>query len=112
MATTPEGKVKAACKKKLKERGCYFFMPVSNGMGAHGVPDIICCVPITVTQDMVGKKIGIFAGVETKAPGKLKNATTLQLKNLKEINDAGGFGDVIDNDEDLGRRWPKENANG
>lgn len=106
MATTPEGKVKEACKRKLKRMGAYFFMPVSNGMGAHGIPDIICCLPVEITEDMVGMRLGVFAGVETKAPGKLKNVTPLQEKNLKEINDAGGFGDVIDNANDLGKRWP------
>ena len=63
-------------------------------------------VPVYITEDMVGMRLGVFAGVETKAPGKLKNVTPLQEKNLKEINDAGGFGDVIDDANDLGKRWP------
>lgn len=104
--STPEGKVKDACKRRLKQLGAYYFMPVSNGMGKHGIPDIIVCLPVEVTQDMVGKKLGVFCAVETKAPGRLSNATPLQLKNVEEINQCGGFADVIDDATRMGERWP------
>ena len=38
--STPEGKVKEAIKRLIKAAGWYWFMPVSNGMGRHGIPDI------------------------------------------------------------------------
>lgn len=39
---TPEGKVKAAIKKWLKEQGAYFFMPVQTGYGAVTLDFLVC----------------------------------------------------------------------
>jgi hypothetical protein len=78
---TPEGRVKAVVKKMLEERGAYFFLPVSNGMGAMGIPDILACLQ------------GRFIGIEAKA-GKNK-PTDLQTLNLKRIHDAGGLAMVV-----------------
>lgn len=105
MATTPEGKVKKAVKKKLDEIGAWHYMPVQTGFGLTGVPDLICCVPMKITQEMVGKTIGLFCAVETKAPGKLHNTTPNQDRVIKAINEHGGFADVVDNAEDVGKRW-------
>lgn len=81
MATTPEGRVKAATKKILATTPAYWFMPVSNGMGRMGVPDF------------VGVLGGRFIGIETKA-GKGK-PTALQVQALKRIDAAGGLALVI-----------------
>lgn len=81
MATTPEGAVKKAAKKLLDAASAFYFMPVSNGMGRMGIPDIICCLD------------GRFIGIETKAAkGK---PTMLQLKALAEIHNNGGLALVI-----------------
>jgi hypothetical protein len=87
--TTPENKVKNACKKELKKRKIWFYMPVQNGMGVVGIPDIIGCWN------------GWFVGIETKAPGKLANVTPNQKNRLNEIEAAGGLALVIDNVEVL-----------
>lgn len=71
-------------------------MPVQNGMGRVGIPDIIGCYPLTITEDMVGKRIGVFIAVETKAPGKIKNTTANQKRNLMDIHEAGGVAIVAD----------------
>lgn len=89
MAKTPEGVVKDACKKFLKERGAWFFMPVSNGMGQVGIPDIIICYK------------GVFVAIETKAPGKKKNITANQDRVIGAIRKADGFAWVVDNPDDL-----------
>jgi pantoate kinase len=77
MATTPEAKVKAKIKKILTEHNVYYAMPIGTGYGNSGVPDFLCCVN------------GKFVAIEAKA-GK-GQATALQLKNLSEINKAGGY---------------------
>lgn len=87
--TTPENKVKNACKKELKKRKIWYYMPVQNGMGVVGIPDIIGCWN------------GWFVGIETKAPGKMKNVTPNQKMRLNEIEAAGGLALVIDNVEVL-----------
>lgn len=82
MASTPEGKVKDKIKKILKAHNIYYAMPHGAGFGNAGVPDFLCC--------MNGK----FMAIEAKANGG--ETTALQDKNLKEIEDCGGFAWVID----------------
>jgi hypothetical protein len=77
MATTPEAKVKAKIKAILKAHNVYYAMPIGTGYGSSGVPDFLCCVN------------GKFVAVEAKAGKGL--ATALQLKNLAQINNAGGY---------------------
>jgi hypothetical protein len=98
---TPEGKVKIAVKAWMQQRRAYYYMPVQNGMGVVGVPDFVCCIPVTITPDMVGQSIGLFAGVETKAPGKEGSATANQLRHIKLINEAHGAAGVVSNTEHL-----------
>jgi hypothetical protein len=81
MASTPESRVKELVKGFLKIHKAYYSMPVSNGMGAHGVPDFMVCV------------YGRFIGIETKAGKKLP--TELQMSNLRQIDAAGGIALVI-----------------
>jgi hypothetical protein len=84
MAKTPEGKVKDDIKAWLKARGIWFFMPVSNGFGMHGIPDFICCWG------------GRFLAIEAKAPGKRANTSTLQDMQIVGIHKAGGAAIVVD----------------
>lgn len=87
MASGPEAKVKAAVKKWLDERGCWYFMPVPHGRGRNGIPDFVACVPWLN---------GRMLAIETKAPGKLSNTTAHQRREIKAINLAGGVALVID----------------
>ena len=96
MATTPEGKVKDQVKKFFKEKQIWSYMPVQNGMGVVGIPDLVGCAPLKITPDMVGKTLGVFFAVETKAPGKIKNATENQKRNLRAIGTHGGVAVVAD----------------
>jgi Holliday junction resolvase len=81
---TPEGKVKDKIKKILKANGIYYAMPHGAGYGNAGVPDFLCCVK------------GTFLAIEAKAKGG--KPTALQVKNMQEINDAGGVALVVDED--------------
>lgn len=84
MAMTPEARVKSHIKGILTAHGAYRVMPVSNGMGAHGIPDFLVC------------HCGRFIGIEAKA-GR-NRPTELQLSNLRQIEEAGGVGLVINED--------------
>ena len=79
---TPEGKVKAKVKKVLSEVGAYYAMPMGTGYGNAGVPDFLVCFR------------GRFIGIECKANGG--KPTALQLKNLADIESAGGLAFIID----------------
>jgi hypothetical protein len=78
---TPEGKVKEKIKVLLKQYGCYWHMPVQNGMGAPSL-DFVCCVQ------------GKYFAIEAKAPGK--KPTPRQKHTIAEIERAGGKCFVID----------------
>lgn len=80
MARTPEGKVKDAVVKVLKQEGAYYFFPMTHGMGRSGVPDIVACVD------------GRFVGIECKVEGA--KPTDLQQRELEAIKSAGGMGMV------------------
>lgn len=81
---TPEGKVKKKVQQILKDRGAYYFSPVTGGFGRSGVPDIVACYH------------GRFIGIECKAGSN--KPTALQLKNLEDIKQAGGVDLVINED--------------
>jgi len=83
--TTPEAKVKAVVKQWFKDHHVWYFSPVSNGMGVHGIPDFICCAN------------GKFYGIETKAPGKRNNVSAPQEFQMAAITAAGGKCAVVDN---------------
>ena len=82
MAKTPEAKVKDKIRALLKEHSIYYAMPIGTGYGNSGVPDFLCCIG------------GKFVAIEAKANGG--QPTALQWKNLKNINDSGGYTCVID----------------
>lgn len=75
--------------KHLKKIGAWFFRPYMAGFGKSGVADIIACVPITITQEMVGKKFGAFVAVEVKRDGK--TLTKLQAHRIDEIHACEGY---------------------
>ena len=82
---TPEGVVKTDVKKYLKSRGVWHFSPPAHGFGRSVIPDIICC------------HRGKLVAIEVKAPGKMANTTTMQDREIEQINDAGGIALVVDN---------------
>ncbi len=82
---TPEGRVKDAIRKYLKENhpDNFHFVPVSNGMGKHGIPDFICCIPTEITEEMVGHTLGVFVGIEAKTiKGKISPQQELRLGEI------------------------------
>ena len=89
MGMTPEGKVKKKVKEYLKEIGAWYYMPVSNGMGRVGCPDILVCYR------------GLFMAFETKAPGKIKNVTANQQREIDDIRRVNGLAHVVDDVEQV-----------
>lgn len=87
---TPESYEKQAIKKFLDNISAWHFSPFMAGMGKSGVPDIVACYPLTITQDMVGMCIGVFTGIEVKRDGK--EPTALQECRIADIQRAGGVG--------------------
>ena len=89
MAMTPEGKVKKKIKEYLVTTGAWYYMPVSNGMGRVGCPDILVCYK------------GYFLAFEVKSPGKIANTTANQDREIAGINNAKGVAVVVDSVEQV-----------
>lgn len=87
MASTPEGKVKSALDKMLKAEGVWFYSPQAGPFGVAGIPDRVAVVE------------GLFVGIECKA-GKGK-PTALQIRCMRQIEDAGGVCFVVRDDETI-----------
>lgn len=100
-----ESHVKGWVKDWFAARKAWHYAPIQNGLGEHGIPDRVGCVPIVVTQQMVGKTIGLFVAVEAKKPGRrgeeYRGATGHQRDNIVAIQTAHGVGRVVDGHEDL-----------
>lgn len=87
--SSAESRVKLQIKRCLAQHGIWYFMPVSRGMGMHGIPDFICCWD------------GRFLGIEAKATGLRRNVTPLQKRVLACIEEHGGLSIVVDDIEQL-----------
>ncbi len=85
---TPEGITKKKIVDLLKKYGCYYFMPVQNGMGAPGL-DFHCCVH------------GVAFFVEAKAWNTTKSMTARQTQTATKIMDAGGHVFMVRDPETL-----------
>ena len=81
---TPEKAVKIKIQAILKDLGAYYAMPIGTGYGNAGVPDFLICLN------------GSFIAIEAKA-GKGKT-TALQDKNLRQIEAAGGYALIVNED--------------
>lgn len=90
-----EAKTKEAIKALLDELWPVNFqlMPVAGLFGKNGIPDHLACVPVTITQDMVGKSYGMMLGIEAKTKdGVFKG---IQKVRCGEIIAADGFAQVV-----------------
>lgn len=72
---------------------------VEYGLGP-GTSDLIGWKPVTVTQDMVGKRLAVFVAVEVKKPGHKTSKERLeqQLNFLHRVVEAGGIGVMCDDE--------------
>ena len=84
---TPEGKVKKKLIDFLKSLGsdCFFYMPMQNGMGQTGIPDVMAIIN------------GVPFAFECKATPK-QHPTVLQAYALDRIQKARGYAWVVDNE--------------
>ena len=95
MAQTPEGRVKAKIKARLKAAGLWFFMPVAGPFGRHGIPDFIAMLPD-----------GRLLAIEAKAPGCRFQLTDIQARTLSEIVAHGGIAVCVDDAAQLDEVLP------
>ena len=99
-----ENDVKKLVKKVFDDALAWSYAPIQNGMGVHGIPDRVGCVPVRITPEMVGSVVGLFVAVEAKRPGrrgeKNAGATGQQIDQMTGIIDAGGIAMLADGQDD------------
>lgn len=66
---------------------------------ANGSSDLIGWMPITITADMVGKKVAQFVAIETKS--SRGRATDAQINFLKQVDEAGGVAILAKSEKDV-----------
>jgi len=71
---TPEGKLKAYARKRLRALGAYVFSPVQMGYGSTTLDDLCCWQ-------------GRFVGIEYKQQGK--EPTARQYAVMEQMKTAG-----------------------
>jgi len=102
-----EGDVKEMARDWFLDRDGWSYAPVQNGLGVHGIHDRVGVVPVLITPDMVGRKIGAFVSIECKAPGRRgeprRGLRMHQLLVGEKIREAYGLTVVCDGQEDLDR---------
>lgn len=102
-----EGDVKELVKAWFKARGGWSYAPIQNGLGEHGIHDRVGCIPLVITQAMVGKRIGLTVTVESKEPGRRneerRGMSKHQQLQMEAALAAGGFSICCDGGEDLER---------
>ena len=100
-----ENHVKDIVRQWFDARDAFNFAVVQNGMGVHGIHDRIAALPITVTPEMVGKRIALFVSVECKKPGRRnepdRGMSKHQVMFMEGVQKAGGVSVCCDGEEDL-----------
>jgi len=88
-----------ALKEQAIQKKIIDFLRATGGWVAkviqaseRGVPDVVACVPLTITQKHVGETIGLFVAVEVKTA--VGDTSDMQDYQLGEIAYAKGVGIV------------------
>lgn len=100
-----ENRVKDIVRQWYDAHDGFHFAVVQSGMGVHGIHDRVGCVPITITPEMVGKRVGLFTTVECKRPGrrneKDRGMSKHQVIFMENSRKAGGISVCCDGFDDL-----------
>ena len=72
----------------------WVFKVHGNEFTGSGIPDLVGCVPITITKEMVGLTVGIFVALEAKRDED-EEASIIQLQTIEEIKAAHGYSEVV-----------------
>lgn len=71
---------------------------IKYGVGGAGGSDILGLTPITITQEMIGKRVAVFTAIEAKT--KTGKATEQQKNFISAIKKQGGIAGVARSEDD------------
>ena len=102
---TTENDVKALAKAWYEDHDGWSYAPIQNGLGVHGIHDRVGLVPMLITPEMVGRRVGVFVSIECKKPGRRneprRGMTQHQQNMMDAVHEARGRSIVCDGPEDL-----------
>lgn len=75
------------------------MLPVRAGLEADGSSDLIGWYPVTVTPEMVGKRIAVFCAIEGKS--ETGRVSVKQNNFLRQVTQDGGISGVARDDSEL-----------
>jgi len=94
----------------LSKKGAWSVKSIVSNKG--GVHDVITCLPMTKEEVLkifeTQEKVGVFLSVEYKNPNGKGVTSALQLRNKKQIKNAGGITGIVESLEDLKRLLKNE----
>lgn len=80
-----KNKAQAKILRHLEKGDGYWIKTIqTNRNGTH---DILGCMPVTITPDMVGETVGVFVSIECKQIGE--RISPLQVHHQKQLEKAG-----------------------
>ena len=120
-----EATIQANIRLRLSEMRAGLFLRYNVGtfltmdgrtvkIGEPGVSDLIGCTPHVVTQEDVGRTIGVFTAMETK---QVKDSTEKERKKkqgnfLALVRSLGGLAGIVRSEEDavklVTEKWEKD----
>ncbi len=89
MGSQREAKISRAIIAMIKANGGYAVKFHGGPMTEAGTPDILACITIRPEGEH-SDPIGIFVGIETKAPGERDNVSDIQKRRHRHIRHACG----------------------
>ncbi len=121
-----ESKVQRDIRKKTSELGvpmlryqCGTFLTMDGRpitIGEPGVSDLIGITPHVITQEDVGRTVGIFTAMEVKRPGgsTAKKRRESQGNFLRMVNRLGGLGAIVKSPDEaadiVAKKWGCKNV--
>ena len=104
---TTEAHVKDLVRQWCDAHDTFHFAVVQNGMGVHGIHDRLAALPITITPEMVGKKVAVFLAIECKKPGRRnepdRGMSKHQVILMAGVQKAGGVSVCVAGEEKAAR---------
>jgi hypothetical protein len=89
-----EKSLDAYVQRLWRKMGGWVFKVHGNQFTGSGIPDLVGCIPLKITEDMVGDTIGVFVAIEDKRSEK-ENASAIQLETIEKIKESFGYSKVV-----------------
>ena len=91
---TKESSIQRDIQKRWRKLKGWVFKVHGNEFTGSGIPDLVGCIPLKITKEMVGDTIGVLVALEVKRD-ETEEASLIQLQTIEEIKAAHGYASVV-----------------